>query len=258
MFNHARTLLLNLPGSSGYLADCPGEELIPPEYNQLELPTYLDVFRLRLFGARPDRAMLNYRTAQLLQLIAATELQSHVLALDPRLTYDTPRGLVDANGFRPQITRFRGTGQLSLLGNPIAPDSGGQSEYSYQVTVAGGEVTVQRLLFPATETTTPIVLTRGLSQEFELPFSGYRFRLDTDTAASWSIRGYFRPQASLGSIAEGLRSIGEPNLLQLFGVEDAEPYLTFRNCWTRHPEFAYRLGGLTLALIYRTEEVRNG
>ena len=56
MFNHARTLLLNIDGGPGYFPECPGEELIPGGYEKLELPTYLDVFRSRFFGADPDRA----------------------------------------------------------------------------------------------------------------------------------------------------------------------------------------------------------
>lgn len=258
MINHARTLLVNLSGASGYFPEYPGDELIPTDYQQIELPTYLDVIRMRLFGATPDRIMLNYRTAQLLQLIAATELQSYVLALDPRLTYDNPRDLARTSAFAPRIKRFQGNGQLSLLGNALPPDTTGQSMYAYQVTVSGGDVTVSRQSFPTTITTEPIVLTSGLSQEIALPYSGYRFRIDTALPAGWTIRGFLRPQASLAEIAQGLKTIGEPYLLQLFGVTDVEPYLTFRNCWNQHPEFAYRLGGLILALIYRTEELRNG
>lgn len=258
MINHARTLLMNLSGASGYFPDYPGDELIPVDYRALELPTYLDVVRMRLFGATPDRVMLNYRTAQLLQLIAATELQSFVLALDPRLTYDAPRNLIDTEAFSPQVNRYQGSGQLSLLGDAIAPDASGQSSYAYQVRIAGGDVIVERQTFPTTTTTEPVTLTNGLSQEVALPFSGYRFRVDTALPAAWTIRGYLRPQTALTEIERGLRSVGEPYLLQLFGVTDVEPYLTFRNCWNRHPEFAYRLGGLVLALIYRIEEIRNG
>lgn len=258
MINHARTLLMNLSGSRGYFSEYPGDELIPTDYQQLELPTYLDVIRMRLFGATPDCAMLNYRTAQLLQLIAATELQTYVLAIDPRLTYDSPSDLARTDTFTPAIKQVQGNGQFSLLGRDIPPDVTGQSRYAYQVTVSGGNVTVNRQTFPTVTTVEPVVLTNGLSQEIALPYSGYRFTINTDLPASWTVRGFSRPQSSLGEIAQGLKSVGEPYLLQLFGVTVVEPYLTFRNCWNRHPEFAYRLGGLVLALIYRTEEFRNG
>lgn len=258
MFNHARTLLVNLSGASGYFPDYPGDELIPADYRQLELPTYLDIFRMRLFGASPDRAMLNYRAAQLLQMIAATELQAYVLALDPRLTYDVSRDLIREELFQPKVKRTQGTGQLTLLGSASTPDASGQSTYQFQVEIADGDVTVQRLSFPATTKTEPVVLTNSLSQIITLPYSGYSFRVNTVNPARWTIRGFLRPTFSLGEIAQGLRSIGEPYLLQLFGVADVEPFVTFRNCWYKHPEFAYQLGGLVLALIYRTEELRNG
>jgi hypothetical protein len=89
--------------------------------------------------------------------------------------------------------------------------------------------------------------------------SGYKFRINSqETDLKWRVEGFLRPTSDLYSIEEGLRSVGEPYLLQLFGVSNEEPYLTFRNCWERHPEFAYRLGGLVLAMIYRTEEIMNG
>ena len=66
MFNHARTLLMNLSGDAGdlYISDYPGDEMIPADYRAVALPTYLQVVRSRLFGVTPDRAMLNYRVAQ--------------------------------------------------------------------------------------------------------------------------------------------------------------------------------------------------
>lgn len=258
MINHARTLLMNTSGQSGYLPNYPGEELIPSSYRQIELPTYLDVIRMRLFGANPDRVMLNYRAAQLLQLIAATELQGHILELDSRLTYSTPHDMVDVSAFKTQVRRFFGDGNLSLIGRDTAPDSSGKSIYGYQVTVSGGDVITERKVFPLATTTEPIVLTSGLSQEFKLPYSDYRFRINTDLPAGWTIRGFVRPRSSLAEIDRGLRSVGEPYLLQLFGVSNLEPYATFYNCWKRHPDFAYRIGGLVLAMIYRTEELRNG
>ena len=52
--------------------------------------------------------------------------------------------------------------------------------------------------------------------------------------------------------------VGEPVLLQLFGVSPVEPYKTFHNCFLNHPELAYQLGGLLLALVYRTAELPQG
>ncbi len=261
MFNHARTLLLNLSGVTGYLPDNPGEELIPVDYRPVVLPTYLEVVRLRLFGATPDRAMLNYRSAQLLRLIAATELQTHVQALDPRITYETTtRQLTQPDTFTPQIHQYAGptSAQLRLLGEPIKPDVSGKSAYSYQITAASATLQIRRVVFPLQDISYPITLTQGVSLPVALPFSGYKVRVNTTGPAAWTVRGFLRPQLSLAEIEQGLRSIGEPYLIQLFGASSVEPYQTFRNCWEQHPEFAYRLGGLVLAAIYRTEELRNG
>jgi hypothetical protein len=262
MFNHARTLLLNLDGEPGYFPECPGEELIPGGYQKLELPTYLDVFRSRFFGADPDRAMLNYRSWQLLQLVEATELQSHILALDSRITYDlNVNRLSLQNTFLPKVTQQGGTSlqTLTIAGTPIKPDASGKATFDYQINIIAPNIQIKRLTFPLMDVQHLLDLTDGLSSYFALPLSGYKFCVNTtDSAVSWRVQGYLRPQNSLSEIEKGLHSIGEPYLLQLFGTSSDEPYATFRNCWEKHPEFAYRLGSVVLAMIYRTEEIYNG
>lgn len=261
MYNHARTLLMNVDGSDRHFANYPGDELVPGVFRNLQLPTYLDTVRMRLFGALPDRMMLNYRVAQLLRMIEATELQEHILELDSRLTYnnDSQQLFLDET-FQPQVNRYRGSSSdiLTLIGQAIAPDSSGRSRYEYRVTIDGTNILIERLTPPTSILEEAITLTDGLSQVLPLPFSGYKIRVNTTTpGAAWLVNGYLRPQVSMSALEKGLRSIGEPYLLQLFGSSPEEPYLTFRNCWRDHPEFAYRLGGLVLALIYRTEELRN-
>jgi len=261
MFNHARTLLMNIDGSNGVFNDYPGDELIPESYQQLELPTYLDVFRSRLFGASPDRGMLNYRAAQLLTMIEATELQQFVLELDSRITYSShPRQLALPTTFQPRIRSY-GTGStdiLTVIGKPISPDVTGITRYDFELTISGSTLEIQRLSPPVQSKSELIELTDGLSQAITLPLSGYKVRVNTDTdGLQWRIDGFLRPTADLNSIERNLHSVGEPYLLELFGTQDTEPFNTFRNCWKNHPEFVYRLGGLVLAMIYRTEEIRN-
>lgn len=261
MFNHARTLLMNLDGSSSIFSNFPGDELIPADYRQLELPTYMDVFRNRIFGASPDRGMLNYRVAQLLTMIEATELQQHVLALDSRITYSSyPTQLALPETFRPRLRAYGAATDeiLTIIGKAISPDVTGLTRYDYSLEIVGTSLEIERLVSPVQTKTELIELTDGLSQPISLPLSGYKVRLNTNTAGlKWRIDGFLRPTASLYDIEQSMRSVGEPYLLELFGVDDEEPYETFRNCWNDHPEFAYRLGGLILALIYRTEEIRN-
>lgn len=262
MYNHARTLLLNQSGVGGSQLIYPGDELIPEDFRPVALPTYLQIVRARLFGVSPDRMMLNYRSSQLLRLIAATELQSHVEALDSRITYQAfSRQLLNDSLFRPTVTSWKANAgsAIYLNGTDIAPDASGRCEYSYLVSVSSGDLIVQRTVVPEATTATELVFTNGLSQEIGLPYSDYAVKVnDLSEGASWRIQGHYRPAQSLHAIDESLRSIGQDNVLQLFGVAPAEPYLTFYNCWQDHPEFAYRLGGIVMAYIYRTEDIRNG
>jgi hypothetical protein len=209
--------------------------------------------------------MLNYRVAQLLTMIESTELQSHVLALDSRLTYpSSDTRLFDPATFGPTVRPLNlepdPAAVLTLIGSAISPDSSGICQYQYEIVTAGpADVNIERKTTPPTTVQSSFTFTDGLSSVIDLPMSGYKFRINSqETDLKWRVEGFLRPTSDLYSIEEGLRSVGEPYLLQLFGVSNEEPYLTFRNCWERHPEFAYRLGGLVLAMIYRTEEIMNG
>jgi hypothetical protein len=258
MFNHARTLLINLSGTGSYFANVPGDELTPSSFLSLELPTYLDTCRANIFGATPDRAMLNYRAAQLLTIIESTDLQEFVLSLDSRITYkNSGEFLADDSLFKPTVRQISGSSAnyLSLLGGPSYPDDSGVCGFRYDIEVTSLVATVNRLTTPTTVDLTSLVLSGGLSQAVTLPSSGYKFRLHPDGDSSWTVRGFNRPQRPLADIETSLKSIGEPNLVQLFGVTNEEPYLTFKNCWYNHPELAYRLGGFVLAMIYRSNEI---
>jgi hypothetical protein len=263
MYNYGRTLLLNVTGDDLYFANVPGDELISSEYVQQDLPSYLRNFRKALFGAAPDRAMLDYRAAQLLQLVEATELQQHILALDPRLTYSSYQlQLAAPVTFSPAVTQYGEIDPLKILtviGGAGSPDSSGGSGYDYRVTLDGVNITIDRLTPPPTTTQHVLSFTSGLSASYDLPGSGYKIRVNTSTlSGGWSIKGFLRPTLALDTIEAEIQNLGESQFLQLFGVTDAEPYVTFKNCWNNHPEFAYRLGGLVLAYIYRTKELAGG
>lgn len=74
--------------------------------------------------------------------------------------------------------------------------------------------------------------------------------------AQWLIETKANPTPAITTLMPSLELLGEPPYLELFGVENIEPYLTFKNLWFDHPLPAYRLSGIVLALIYRTEELR--
>jgi len=262
MYNYGRTLLLNLTGNDRYFANVPGDELIPSAYSQLELPNYLRNLRSVLLGATPDRAMLNYRAAQLLELIAATELQQYILELDPRITYSSYQlQLAAPVTFQPKVTQYGEIDPqkiLTVAGRAMSPDASGVSGYDYRVAVDGVNINIQRLTTPVETAQHVLSFTSGLSPPYSLPGSDYTVRVNTaDLAGGWTVRGYLRPTVTLNELASEIQNLSEATFFQLFGVTDVEPYLTFKNCWNNHPELAYQLGGLVLAMLYRTQELVN-
>lgn len=258
MFNHARTLLVNLGGNVA-ARDYLGEELIPASFKPVVLPAYLQRIRQVLFGSDPDRYMLNYRSRQLLQLLHSSELAEYVLALDPRITY-TPRSTGwdwDPAVFTPVVTTVTG-GPLTIpLTQPAAPDQSGRLYYEFTVTnVSDDHLVVTQRTPPPQQRSTTLEFTNGSSQLVPLAATGYSCRVDSGNPGSWRVNLYLRPQFDLGQLAADLHSVGDPALTALFGTAKYQPYYTFHNCWRDNAELPYRLGGLVLALIYRTEEFR--
>jgi hypothetical protein len=77
-----------------------------------------------------------------------------------------------------------------------------------------------------------------------------------EIVAQWYIIARATPEPAITTVIPLLEMLGEPIFLKLFGVAEVEPYVTFKNLWFDHPLPAYRLAGLVLAVIYRTEELR--
>ena len=263
MINHARTLLLNVSGGSGFLGTL-GEEIIPADYLSLNLSSALQSVRKVLFGATPDREMFNYRARQLMALLHATDLAEFVTDLDPRITYDLQDDpYFDNNTFVATADQVVGSGdQFSLLGTSVAPDASGLLKKVWDVTVASSSNATVQLRSPLTSSTEAYTITSGLSDAVPLVGSDLSVMFGAGVGNKWVVTSRVRPAADLGSIAATLETIGEPVLLGLFGVGSAqgatEPFKTFRNLWNHNNELPYKLGGLLLALIYQTEAIRNG
>lgn len=256
MLNHARTLLLNRNGTDA--AYTPGEQAVPVDYAALELPTYLQTLRARLFGADPDRAMLNYRLHQYMTLLHATELDADVRAFDSRISYldGTGAGVLFLPAtFAPQQT---GDGLLVFGGEPAAPDAAGRLWHDFTLTRVGGSLQVDQYAPRAATAVTAVVDVDGLSAPIALGSSGYSVMIPATSLGPWQVGLYNRPQWTLGAIMESLRVAGEPVLLELFGADPAEPMRSYREMFLTHPEIAYALGGLLMAAIRRTDEVYRG
>jgi hypothetical protein len=261
MINHARTLLANLNpfnafDGDGYL----GEELIDPGFIKLRLPGYLEVIRKTLFGETPDRDMINYRCRQFMTMLHSGPLEGHVMAMDPRVTYSTglDASLMPDGVFAVFQQQFSGgtDSELDVFGSPEAPDHSGRMYRSYTVrTIDADTLDVEpqgssNLVFE-------YALTEGLSNPIPLPWSGYKVRLRVSGGGyAWTVYGRNRPQWDLGQIVEMLGSVGHGALDNLFLGND-EPYVSYRNLWLRQSELPLKLGGLIMAVIKRTEEVRS-
>ena len=260
MINHARTLFLNVSGDYGYMPNYPGEEIIDPNFKAITLPSYLKSIRNFIFGATPDRVMLNYRTAQIFRLIAPTDLQQYILDLDTRITYQN-RPLIAESSFMPQVTKYRGadSDRLYITGKATSPDTSGICGYAYNIFFDGAQLVIARTQFPNVTNYVDYTFTAGELVPVPLPYLDYKIHTNTiNPNAAWTIQGNLRPTRSLADIDTNLRKIGEPAIINLFGASPVEPYLTFKNCWANHSDFAYRFGGIILAYIYRSQEIYTG
>lgn len=79
----------------------------------------------------------------------------------------------------------------------------------------------------------------------------------TNNSARWLVDLVTDPPPAITTILPALELLGEPAVLELFGVAPTEPYATFKNVWFDHPLPAYRLAGFVLAYIYRINERRS-
>lgn len=222
------------------------------------LPTYLQSLRTVLLGADPDRIFGNYRVRQYMALLHATELVEFVTELDPRITYDVDNDDLLSDSVFGVTTS---SNSIFVSGELGAPDLLGRCLHEWDVHVLGGStLEVTRQTPPTQHSVQEYSFTDGLSNLLLLPGSAAKFRIREGVGTRWTVRGLARPQRDLGEIMQELASAGAPHMNQLFGVGTSrgasEPFQTFRNLWFQHPELAYRMGGLLLAVIYHTEELR--
>lgn len=263
MINHARTLLLNVPGQTSQRQEV-GEEFVPPTYTPLVLPSYLQAARRVLFGATPDRYFLNFRVRELMAYIHQTELAEYVTALDPRVTYwpEPSRPFYDTEK-RLVITQFSGLAAQppSFRGDLFADMARGRAvrEFTLRVTQADGpwQALLQTPDQPGAVTTAEITFTERLSQPIPLANTGLLFQVPTPPmTVDWTIYTRVRPASAISTAMPILEMLGEPLFLELFGVgEHVEPYATFKRLWFEHANPVYRMGGFALAMIYRTDEI---
>lgn len=298
MINHGRTLLMNSSGTELVPDWVLGEQLIDPTFVALALPQYLLDIRHRLFGAAPDRQFMNYRLAQYMNVLHATELLDYLTALDPRMTdmnaaypelflntafaplsqsfstsaqqghsgiepQQTPQPvawpLFGPLPYTPEVQSLENTSMdATIIGEASSPDASGQSWYNFLVSLIGSSLTLTSIAPQSKNQLLTVSFTDGLSETVPLGDSGYSLLVPQIAAGAWQVSFRLRPTWDLGQILAACRTAGDPVLSSLFGLKRVEPYRTFHNLFQKHPELAYALGGLLLAAIYRSEEVRLG
>lgn len=258
VINHARTLLINRKPDNVSYGGQLGDEYYPSNYVPvMSMPTYLSSIRNMLLGANPDRVFLNYRARQYMALLHSTELLEFVLELDPRITYDVDNDDMSSD----DAFGIRAPDSIHIIGNLGSPDRLGRCYHEWDLNVLNEEtIQVIRRTFPQQDSVQEYTITDGMSSRIELVGSEAAFTFNEGINEVWGVAGYARPTRDLGEIQAELESAGAPYMNDLFGVGTplgaSEPFLTFRNLWFKHPELAYRVGGVLLAVIYRMEELR--
>ena len=258
MINRVRTLLLNISGVTDVVPDYPGEEFIPPEYRARALPEYLALPHRILFGTRPDRLFLNFRSRQLMTLLHNIELEDHVLDPDPRITYFP---FVDDSYFDGLfgvvISQVSGTTPVELFvaGTPVADEDAGLLRMEWRLEIIdSGTVRVTRRTPPLSPAILPYTVQAGLSSPIGLPGSQLfaRFRPAAPQTA-WIVTSTARPKTDLGTVFVQLAQATTAAQARIFAAR-GEPVDTFRNLFNDHPQMAYRLGGYLLALARTVEQ----
>ena len=259
MINHARTLLLNRNGD-GY-GGTLGDEYVPPEFPAIALPGYLNKLRIYLFSTDPDQAFMNYRLQQYMAVLHSSPLVEFVTDLDSRITYDVD----NQEMFADSNYGLTETEYLFFVNELGPPDATGRSFHKWRIRrLNAATISVTRVSPPQSVVIHPYTIANGISNILPLPGSeaSFRFRASLPNGVDQRVEGYARPEMDTGAITASLRGTGSALTINLFGVGTplaaTEPFKTFRNLWNNHPELAYQLGGLLLAVIYQTERERTG
>jgi hypothetical protein len=254
MPNQARTLLLNLDGSTRPDPTFYGEEYVPPYFRPVELTSGLLNARRAIFGSNPDNAGMNYMVWQYMRLLHSTEFEEYITALDSRITYLTSASLVDYP-YGEVITPDDNA--LQFVGDPGLGGADGKLMTSWEISFAGSSVTIKNLQ-SFHSTSTPVTVVDGLT-DF-VPMTDYKtlkVRINLAIGNSkWIVSYLSSPGAPMDPInrATQLANIGTESYVELFPYSD--PYNLFRKLWEDHSEFSYKMSGALLSLIYRTNDLR--
>ena len=264
MINHARTLLMNIDGSSGFLRT-PGDEIIDPDFKTRVMSGSMQAIRRVLFGSSPDRNMLNYRCRELLGLIRGTAMEPYITDLDRRVTYDLEDNQLFSR-ISPSIANIGGHSHILTVGPQGLVESdittqraaeGVYGMYSQEWAVSAGSNSIS-YTHTAPDGTSYAATSASGTFSLELAPSGLSVsHAGAPATTAWTVAILSRPTEELGSLLISLGNLGENYLADLFEIGDplskAEPLKSLYRIWKDHNELAYRLGAVTIALILKTD-----
>lgn len=258
MFNHFRTLLLNMDGHISTDTNYPGEELVPSDFRSVTLPQHIKSIRSTIFGPAPDRAMLNYRIRSLLPLVHTPKFEQFVLELDSRITYvPFDNNFYDLSLVQATVDKVVGDNNLIITG--IKPTNDTTLYHQFYIKIWNPtDVQIRRITEPTSTNTLSYTVTNGISDA--LPFTGFPmfFSFVPFTGSEWQVSFLITPTTKIGTLFTNLLINNSNDIETLFSTPQMDStFIALRSIWTNHRQIMpNRLAALVVALVYRTEELR--
>jgi hypothetical protein len=259
VINHARTLLLNLPGSI-VVPNYAGEEVIDPEFPGLNLPASLNSVHRILFGKQPSREMRNRLVWNYLLLLDASKLDQ---GLDPRVTYDLNVDIFSRFSMsRPQVTEL---GNTSYAGHLFNVDDKVESErylfLRWRVVVTDSDqVRVYSYHNNNVTIFNDLDISGGKFSPIILPGSSLMFRGTNNVNDAWVISTTASPVITIPKVITQLKSLGTETINEIFQrstpLGATDPYKTAFNIWSNDKFEIQATCALLIAYLHRLEAER--
>lgn len=258
MPNMARTLLLNADGSQYQDTSAYAYEYVPPYYRPVALPAELLTVRRALFGSEPDMAGMNYTLWQYMRVLHSTEFDEYVYALDSRVTYLNSKSCVAQ---QYGITVADGGAALDFTGVPALGGGSGRMSDTWRLVRAHPAYTITNLRTGRQATHYPTVVDNLTSYMPLTGYDSYMVRLWLAVAGvqtAWHMAYLAEPSIDMGLVARAAAAANISAAAYAYLFPSRMPYTLFKELWEQHSQLSYKLSGLLLALVYRTQELRTG